>query len=88
MRRASRGRLEFPLSWSEVAGWEGWMGAAVCPLERGCECGLGCAEEAVGGLGFGAPEAVAGGVEMPFGRSAWAGEAMLWFPAGSVGLSR
>jgi hypothetical protein len=38
---------------------------------------LGWVEEAVGGDGFGAPDAVVGGVDIPFGRSAAAGEAMV-----------
>lgn len=62
MRRASRGRLEVPVSWSEVDG-----NAPFVSCVLGCvvwDCGWGC--EAVGGLGLGALEAVAGGVEMPF----------------------
>jgi hypothetical protein len=69
MRRASRGRLEAPVSWSEVGGkeaesWErGWV--------------FGWVEDWVGGLGFAALEAVAGGVDMPFCRASAAGEAMV-----------
>lgn len=54
--------------------------AAVVPLswEACCEfCVLSCVEDAVGGLGFGAPVAVVGGVDMPFGMLSAAGEAIL-----------
>ena len=77
MSRASRGLLELPPSCKEVAGWEGIMGCTVCPLESACDCELGWVEDAVGGDGFAAPEAVVGGVEIPFVISACAGEAML-----------
>jgi hypothetical protein len=53
MRRASRGRLDVPASWREVGG--------KVPLES-CVLGWAC----VGGVGFAALGAVAGGVEMPF----------------------
>lgn len=47
--------------------------------DRPCDwvCVFGCVEEAVGGLGLAPPVAVVGGVEMPFCRSAAAGEAMV-----------
>lgn len=66
MRRASRGRFEVPLSWSDVEG--------NVPLES-CVLGwVGC----VGGVGLAALGAVAGGVEMPFcSVSAATGEAMV-----------
>jgi ferredoxin len=65
MRRASRGRFEVPVSCRDVEGNGALMGAGAVPLVcAGCEvCVLACVEEAVGGLGFGAPVAVAGGVE-------------------------
>lgn len=68
MRRASRGRLEVPLSCSDVDGNDALMGAGAVPFVcAGCEvCVLGCVEEAVGGLGLGAPVAVVGGVESMF----------------------
>jgi hypothetical protein len=37
---------------------------------------FGCVEDAVAGLGFCPPEAVVGGVEMPFVSSAAAGDAI------------
>lgn len=81
MRRASRGRFVVPLSCSEVEGNDALIEAVVVPLSwvACCEfCVLGTVEDAVGGLGFGAPVAVAGGVDMPFCISAAAaGEAML-----------
>jgi hypothetical protein len=83
MVRASWGRLLRPSSWSEVSGWEGGACAAGCvpfrvwDWDAGCDCVLACVEEAVGGLLFWPPEAVVGGVDMPFGSSAGAGEAML-----------
>ena len=70
MRRASRGRLDAPVSCSEVCGKD--IVAEDVPLES-------CVFGWVGGLGLGALEAfVAGGVEMPFWRaSAAMGDAMV-----------
>lgn len=77
MRRASRGRLLVPLSWSELDGKAAFMlaaGFADAPLDAcdGCDAGGGC----VGGLSVGA-FAVAGGVEMPLGTFSAAGEAIV-----------
>ena len=86
MRRASRGRLERPVSWSEVEGNAGFMGAAVLVPFGCCEVWvLGWVEGAVGGLWLGAPEAdaVVGGVEMPFAMFSAAGEAMVACATGS-----
>lgn len=91
MRRASRGRLVVPMSCSDVEGKDGFAEAvALVPLscKACCElCVLGCVEDAVGGLGLAAPLAVVGGVDMPFGISAAAGEAIvrIW---GSGGCER
>jgi hypothetical protein len=78
MRRASRGRLEAPVSVREVEGKEEDADAArvaEVPLES---CVLGCVEDCVGGLGLGALETfVAGGVEMPFWRVSATGDAMV-----------
>jgi hypothetical protein len=78
MRRASRGRLEVPGSVREVEGKEDDAEAArvaEVPLESWV---FGCVEDWVGGLGFGALEAVvAGGVDMPFARVSAAGDAMV-----------
>lgn len=72
MRRASRGRLDVPASCRDELGKGALMGAGAGPVLMplgcaGCEvCVLGCVEEPVGGLGFGAPVAVVGGVESIF----------------------
>lgn len=76
MRRASRGLLDVPVSWRDVEGNDALIGAGALPFV--CAgwvfCVLGCVEEAVGGLGFGAPVAVVGGVESMFSPP---GEAMM-----------
>ena len=92
MRRASRGRLLVPGSWSEVGGNAAFMvvvaeavvavvvgllfAGALLPLD----CCDGCCCEAgwgcVGGLSVGALF-VAGGVEMPFCMFSAAGEAIV-----------
>lgn len=76
IRRASRGRLLLPESWSEVDGKDALMAVGAVPFVwAGCEVWvLGWVEDAVGGLGFGAPVAVAGGVESMFSPP---GEAMV-----------
>lgn len=79
MRRASRGRLEAPVSWREVCGKDDDEAAAavavvLVPLES---CVLGCVDVCVGGLGFGALDPVAGGVEMPFWRFSATGDAIV-----------
>lgn len=78
MRRASRGRLVAPVSCSEVVGKDA-LSVAGCEAPFTCDVWvLGCVDDCVGGLGLGALDAVAGGVEMPFGMlSAAAGDAML-----------
>lgn len=82
MRRASRGRFEVPASWREVVGNEapGAEAAAAVvdvPLES-CDWVFGCVDVwvAVGGLGLGALEPVAGGVEMPFWSVSAIGDAI------------
>lgn len=59
----------------------GWRLFWETPLEScDCDCGwdwvFGCVDDAVGGLALAPPDAVVGGVDMPFGASA-AGEAMV-----------
>jgi hypothetical protein len=87
--RASWGRLLRPSSWREVRGCEGggwpvdgWpFVSAVCEAdcwECDCDCVFGCVEEAVPGLGFCPPDAVAGGVDIPLASSPPAGDAMLF----------
>jgi hypothetical protein len=78
MRRASRGRFEVPVSCIDVEGNEEDAEAAPMVAEVPLEsCVLGCVEDCVGGLGLGALDAVAGGVEMPFWRVSATGDAMM-----------
>lgn len=73
MRRASRGRLDVPVSWREVGGKDVLI-AVGAPLESWeALCWL---VGWVGGLGFVAL-AVAGGVDMPLASVSAAGEAIV-----------
>ena len=75
IRRASRGRLELPLSWREVRGKAASGGAGAGAPLVGCEGCEGC-WDCVGGLNVGA-FVVAGGVEMPLAIISAAGDAMV-----------
>lgn len=77
IRRASRGRLEVPASWSEVLGNEAVAAAVVLVALESCV--LGWVDVCVGGLGLGALEPVAGGVEMPFWSVSAMGDAMVGY---------
>lgn len=84
---ASRGLFDSPVSCSDVDGKEGFIGAGALVPFTCCEfCVFGCVVDAVGGLGFGAPEAdaVVGGVEIPFGMFSAAGEAIFALAGGRV----
>lgn len=66
-----------PVSWVETEGKDAAAEAVCDEPFSWLFWVLGCVADCVGGLGFAALDAVAGGVDMPFGIVSAAGDAML-----------